>query len=74
MVLVRPSRAHCPGLETPHAVETGTHGHLAVFACGVMRQASGNLDTMKVCLQELVRAATPAPEARTQYADDYEML
>ena len=62
MVRMRPSRAHCPGLQTPHAVEMGTHGHLAVFACNVMRQASENLDTMKVCLQELVWAATPAPE------------
>ena len=64
MVRVRPSRAHCPGLETPHAVKMAIHGHLAVFACGVMRQASGSLDTMKVCLQELV-GATPAPEAST---------
>lgn len=65
MVRVRPSRAHCLGLETPHAVEMRTHGHLAVFPCGIMRQASGNLDTMKVCLQALEGAAIPAPEAST---------
>ena len=29
---------------------------------------------MKVCLQELIGAATPAPEASSHYPDDYEML